>query len=176
MTSEPGTTDTARPAGAADRFFERLATTAIAIAGIALVGLVVVQAWQVFTRYVLNDSPPWTMPVTLLLLSIAMSMGAAAGVHGNRHFGFFLLADMLRPGARRVVDVIVCLIVAGIGAVLAQGGWTLWVDGLHIPTAGAPMPESIGYLPLSIGGGLMTVFALHRLSRALTATAADRRH
>nr|MBP8908295.1 TRAP transporter small permease [Pseudoxanthomonas sp.] len=41
-------------------------------AAIALVGLVLVQSWQVFTRYVLNDSPSWTEPVTLLLLATAM--------------------------------------------------------------------------------------------------------
>ena len=39
-----------------------------------------VEAWQVFARYVLNDSPGWTEPVALLLLNIAMMFGAAVGV------------------------------------------------------------------------------------------------
>lgn len=161
------------PANAAQRTVDALAAISVAIAGAALLGLVLVQAWQVFARYVLNDSPPWTAPVTVVLLSTAMSFAAAAGVHGRRHFGFFLLAQSLRPGPKRIVDAIVCLIVATIGAVLAWDGWVLWLDGLGIRMAGAPMPESAGYLPLSLGGGLMAVFALHRLVQVLAARGAE---
>lgn len=157
------------PANAAQRTVDALAAISVAIAGTALLGLVLVQAWQVFARYVLNDSPPWTAPVTVVLLSVAMSFAAAAGVHGNRHFGFFLLAQSMQPRMKRVVDAIVCLVVATIGAVLAWGGWVLWLDGLGIRMAGAPLPEGAGYLPLSLGGGLMVVFALHRLVQVLAA-------
>ena len=94
-------TTTTVPAGPAQRALDRLAGIAIAIASCALIGLVVVQGWQVFTRYVLNDSPSWTEPVTLLLLATAMSFGAAAGVHTNRHFGFYLLAESLPAPVRR---------------------------------------------------------------------------
>ena len=166
------------PASPAQRALDRLADIAIAIAAAALVGLVLVQGWQVFTRYVLNDSPSWTEPVTLLLLSTAMSMGAAAGVHTHRHFGFFLLAEHLNPLARRVVDALVPLVVASIGAVIAWWGWVLWIDGLHIKTAGANLPQSVNYLPLSIGGASKGVFALNRLVLALvprpTAVEGDR--
>ena len=155
------------------RALEALATVVIHIAVVALLGLVVVQGWQVFARYVINDSPSWTEPVTLLLLSTAMSMGAAAGVHTHRHFGFFLLAEHLNPLARRVVDALVPLVVASIGAVIAWWGWVLWIDGLHIKTAGANLPQSVNYLPLSLGGALMVVFALNRLWLALRPAAIE---
>ncbi len=161
----------AAPAGT-QRVLEKIADVVIHIAVVALLGLVVVQGWQVFARYVINDSPSWTEPVTLLLLSTAMSMGAAAGVHTNRHFGFFLLAEHLNPLVKRAIDALVPLIVATIGAFIAWWGWLLWMDGLHIKTASANLPQSVNYLPLSIGGALMTVFALNRLLLALrTATA-----
>ena len=162
----------AAPAGL-QRVLEKLADVGIYIAVAALLGLVVVQGWQVFARYVINDSPSWTEPVTLLLLSTAMSMGAAAGVHTHRHFGFFLLADHLNPLARRVVDALVPLVVAAIGAVIAWWGWVLWIDGLHIKTAGANLPQSVNYLPLSIGGALMVLFALNRLALALRPVAVE---
>ncbi|WP_305804782.1 TRAP transporter small permease [Stenotrophomonas sp. YIM B06876] len=158
--SEP--TSTAAPHGA-QRALAVIADIVIYIAVAALLGLVVVQAWQVFARYVINDSPSWTEPVTLLLLSTAMSMGAAAGVYSNRHFGFYLLAEQLNPVFRRLVDALVPLIIAAIGAVIAAWGWVLLVDGLHIKIAGAPLPQSINYLPLSVGGALMVLFALNRL-------------
>ena len=76
MTDTPATA----VASPAQRVLDSIAAVVIAIAAIALVGLVLVQSWQVFTRYVLNDSPSWTEPVTLLLLATAMGMGAVAGV------------------------------------------------------------------------------------------------
>ena len=156
----------AAPAGL-QRVLEKVADVVIYIAVAALLGLVVVQGWQVFARYVINDSPSWTEPVTLLLLSTTMSMGAAAGVYTNRHFGFFLLAEQMHPLVKRLIDALVPLIVGTIGGFLAWWGWVLWLDGLHIKTAGANLPQSVNYLPLSIGGALMAVFALNRLQLSL---------
>ena len=160
----------AAPAGLL-RVLEKVADVVIYIAVAALLGLVVVQGWQVFARYVINDSPSWTEPVTLLLLSTTMSMGAAAGVYTNRHFGFFLLAEQMHPLVKRLIDALVPLIVGTIGGFLAWWGWVLWLDGLHIKTAGANLPQSVNYLPLSIGGALMAVFALNRLLLSLRAGA-----
>lgn len=160
----------AAPAGL-QRVLEKLANVVIYIAVAALLGLVVVQGWQVFARYVINDSPSWTEPVTLLLLSTTMSMGAAAGVYTNRHFGFFLLAEHMHPLVKRLIDALVPLIVGTIGGFLAWWGWVLWLEGLHIKAAGANLPQSVNYLPLSIGGALMALFALNRLLLSLRAGA-----
>ncbi|MCR6686101.1 TRAP transporter small permease [Pseudoxanthomonas sp.] len=167
---------TPSPAGGAQRALGLVANLAIGTAVAALLGLVVVQGWQVFARYVINDSPSWTEPVTLLLLATAMSLGAAAGVHTNRHFGFFLLHDHVKPGVRRALDVVVPLVIAAIGAFLAYWGALLLVDGLHIKAAGAELPQSINYLPLAVGGALMVLFAVNRAFLALThVPAADTR-
>ena len=162
------TDTTAIPTGPVQAALARVAGIAIALAAIALVGLVVVQGWQVFTRYVLNDSPSWTEPVTLLLLATAMSLGAAAGVHTRRHFGFFLLHDHVKPVFRQVIDVVVALIITSIGLVIAWWAAILLVDGIGIRAAGANLPQSINYLPLSLGGALMALFAINHLVLALS--------
>ena len=164
----PDTTDSAPPP---QGVIDRLAGLSIAVAACALLGLVLVQGWQVIARYVLNDSPSWTEPVTVLLLSTAMSLGAAAGVHTNRHFGFYLLHDHLRPGARKLIDVLVALVIIGIGTTMAWWGAILLVDGLGIRAAGARLPQSINYLPLSAGGALMALFAFNRLAQVFAPTA-----
>jgi TRAP-type C4-dicarboxylate transport system permease small subunit len=145
------------------RALDRLAGLAIAVAALSLLGLVAVQGWQVIARYLLNDSPSWTEPVTLVLLATCMSLGAAAAVHEDRHFRFHLLAEMLPPRARHSVDVFAALVIVAIGAVLAVWGLRLLADGFDIHMAGAPLPQSIAFLPLAIGGALMTLFALGRL-------------
>ena len=145
------------------RTLDGLASLSIGVAGAALLGLVLVQGWQVFARYVLNDSPSWTEPVTLLLLATAMSLGAAAAVHEDRHFRFHLLAGSFPRPIRRGTERMTALVMIAIGAVLAAWGTRLLLDGISIRMAGAPLPQSIAFLPLSVGGALMVLFALPRL-------------
>ena len=161
------------PATPVQRAMDLLSNAAIAIAVAALLGLVVVQGWQVIARYVINDSPSWTEPVTVLLLTTAMSLGAAAGVHTHRHFGFFLLADAVGPRLKKALHAVSPMVIAVIGGVMAYWGAVLLFDGLDIRIAGAPMPQSIGYLPLSLGGLLMVIFALYRLFLVLRAPLTD---
>lgn len=152
-------------------WLDRVASFAIGVAGVALVGMVAVQALQVFARYVLNDSPGWTEPVALLLLNTAMSFGAAAGVHRGSHFGFFILVHSAPPTVRRVLMSLTNLVIAGIGFVLALWGGELLLDGIDIPMAGAPLPQSAVFAPMSIAGALMVLFALQRLVAVITAPA-----
>ena len=159
------------PPSAVQALMQRISGLAIGIAASALIGLVIVQGWQVFARYVLNNSPSWTEPVTLLLLSTAMGMGAAAGVYTNRHFGFVLLAESLPPHVKRLVDCMSPLVIALIGASMADWSFVLLLDGLDVKMAGAPLPQSIAFLPLALSGVLMVVFALNRLTLILTAPA-----
>jgi len=146
---------------------DHLAHAALTIAAGALLGLVVVQSWQVFARYVLNDSPTWSEPVTLLLLSAAMSLGAASAVHSGHHFAFSLLAQRASAGVQRGLRAFTQLVMAGVGLTLAIGAWRLFVDGLGIAMAGAPLPQGSLFAPLALGGALIAVFALEQLKATL---------
>ena len=174
----PDLDEAAANADAYDRprgWLDRLASFSTAIAGFALLGMVAVQALQVFARYVLNDSPGWTEPVALLLVNTAMSFGAAAGVRRGSHFGFFILVHSAGPRLRRVLTAISSLVIASIGAVLALWGGELLLDGIDIPMAGAPLPQSAVYAPMSMAGALICLFALQRLAAAFIAPIAQPR-
>ena len=145
--------------------WDRLARLSGGVAAAALAGLVLVQAWQVFARYVMNSSPSWTEPVTVLLLSTALSLAAAACVHEQRHFSFNLLAEAASPRARHAMAMGVQAVIAVIGGFIAVGAARLWIDGLDVLMAGAPLSQGVGFLPLAIGGALMVLFALHRAWR-----------
>ena len=146
-------------------YLDRLAAGILRIAGIALIGMVGVDSWQVFARYVLNDSPGWTEPVALLLLNIAMSRGAAAAVRSRAHFAFPIAVQACPPRVRRVLEILGDLIVAGIGLVLAIWGAQLLVDGWGVRMAGAALPQSAVFLPMALAGLLMALFSLAALRR-----------
>ena len=150
-----------------------LARAALLAAGVALVAMAAVEAWQVFARYVLNDSPGWTEPLALFLLNTAMSLGAGAGVRLRSHFGFFMLAQSAPPAIGRALDVFAILVVAALGAVIVVWGFELLADGWGIAMAGTSLPQSAAYLPMSIGGALMCVFALERLVLTLRPAAVE---
>ena len=146
-----------------------LARVATWVACASLIGMTLVEAWQVFARYVLNDSPVWTEPVALLLMSAAMMFGAANGVRSESHFGFFLALHVSPPRIRALLLALARLIVAAIGAVLAFWGAVLLADGWSIPMAGAPLPQGLYFLPIGVGGALIAVFAVERLITAAPA-------
>jgi TRAP-type C4-dicarboxylate transport system permease small subunit len=150
-----------------------LARGATVVACVSLVGMTLVEAWQVFARYVLNDSPVWAEPVVLLLMSAAMMFGAAAGVRSESHFGFFLALHIAPPRVRAALLATARLVVAVIGAVLAFWGTVLLADGWGIPMAGAPLPQGLYFLPIGAGGALIVVFALERLFTAAPAASAE---
>ncbi|HET7843617.1 MAG TPA: TRAP transporter small permease subunit, partial [Xanthomonadales bacterium] len=105
-----------RPRGAV---LARVQRIALGIAGAALVGVAAVQAWQVFARYVLNDSPGWTEPVALLLLATAMSLAAGAAVRSRSHFGFYVLVESARPRVARVLRALSDVAIAAVGVAIA---------------------------------------------------------
>jgi TRAP-type C4-dicarboxylate transport system permease small subunit len=150
-------------AKATNNLLAHLARAATAVAGAALLGMAATEAWQVFARYVLNDSPGWTEPVALFLLNTAMSLGAAAGVRSWSHFGFFILVDNVPAVLRRTLQAFACVLVAAVGAALAVWGAQLLLDGIAIPAAGTLLPESAVFLPMAVSGALMFVFAVERL-------------
>ena len=139
-----------------------LALACTAVAGCALLGIAAVQLWQVFTRYVLNDSPGWTEPVTLLLLSTAMMLAAAAGVRSNTHFGFFVALHAAPARVQRLLNVFSALLAAGIGTMLAVGGAHLARGDWSVAMPGTQLPQGALYVPLAFGGALMALFALER--------------
>jgi TRAP-type C4-dicarboxylate transport system permease small subunit len=144
-----------------------LSRVTTAIAGTAVLGMAAAELWQVIARYVLNDAPSWTEPVALLCMSTAMMFGAAAGVRANRHFSFNLLAEASPPGLRRGLHTLQWLIAAGIGLMLMGWGGVMVRDAWDYPMSGAPLPQGLTFLPLSVGGALIAVFAIERLLRPL---------
>ncbi len=147
---------------AAGRLFAALSRLALWIASIGMIVMTAMVAWQVFARYILNASPSWTEPLSILVMSWFIFLGAAVGVRENFHMGFDVLIHFL-PGAgawmRGTSDLAV--LVFGVGMVVYGGQltiqtWTATIPVLHLP-------GGFAYMPIVAGGVLMALFALERL-------------
>jgi TRAP-type C4-dicarboxylate transport system permease small subunit len=140
-----------------------LARVTIAVAGVALVAMAGIQAWQVFARYVLDDPPSWTEPLALLCMSTTLMFGAAAGVHAGRHFGFFIVVEHARPTLRRLMQLVARLIATLVGVLFALWGGEMMIDAWDYEIAGAPLPQGIMFVPLCLGGALIAIFSIEQL-------------
>jgi TRAP-type C4-dicarboxylate transport system permease small subunit len=143
--------------------FDLLAAITTTIASIALVSLVLVLAWQVVGRYVLNDSPSWTEPVALTLMSISALFGAAVAVRAESHFSFPTLVESSPQPVRAALRFAARLIAVVFGVALSWFGFSLMADSWTTPMAGAPAPEGMAYAGLAFGGALIALFAFERL-------------
>jgi TRAP-type C4-dicarboxylate transport system permease small subunit len=143
--------------------FNALARATIAVAAFSLCALVLILAWQVFGRYVLNDSPGWTEPVALTLMSVAALFGAAVAVRLETHFNFPTLVEMSPPPLRAALKALARLISFAFGAALAFYGGFLMFDSWDVPMAGAPLPEGVSYIGICLGGALIALFSFERL-------------
>jgi TRAP-type C4-dicarboxylate transport system permease small subunit len=140
-----------------------LATAALWLASLGLVAMTLMVAWQVFARYVLNASPSWTEPGSLLLMSWFILLGAAVGVRERDHLGFEIGLHAAPPALRRVLLIVTEVLVAGFGAAMAWYGFDLARETWSANMAGLAIPQGMDYLPLVGGGGLIALFSLEKL-------------
>lgn len=145
------------------RALDGLALLVMGLAGAALVGMALVQAWQVFARYVLNDSPGWTEPVALLLMSFAVMFGAAVAVRRESHFAFQSFLHAAPGPLQWLLKTFSRLIAAASGAGLMVLGGMLMIDEWPVAMAGAPLPSGTKFMGLCVGGALILLFSLERL-------------
>lgn len=143
------------------------------LAGAALVLMTVFVAWQVFGRYVLNQSPSWTEPASVMLMSWLIFLAAAVGVRDNTHLGFDVLLYVLPRGGKRVLRMISDLVVFAFGCGMVWYGGKLvgltW--NTVLPALG--VSGAFDYLPVMAGGVLVMIMALERIALRLSGAPID---
>lgn len=132
-------------------------------AGIGLLVMTAIIAWQVFARYVLNASPAWGEQAALLLMIWYVMLAAAAGVREQFHIRITVLVEALPEAARRPAVILAHLVIAAFGAALVFWGIELTAATWEhvIPTLG--LPRGVAYLPMPLAGLLTIGFSLEHV-------------
>ena len=140
-----------------------LSSAVILFAGIAFVVLITTTGWQVYGRYVLNDTPTWAERLALLLILFVALPVAAVGLRENFHLGISLLVEMLPRRMQRVMEAVNALILLFFGGAMAWFSWQLAAGTWNraIPLLG--VPQGLQYVPLVICGILIAIFMAERL-------------
>lgn len=149
----------------AAHFTSALATVSLWASGVGLVLMTVFITWQVFGRFVLNDTPTWTESISVIIMGWFIFLGAAVGIREGYHLSFDVLLHVLPKPVRKVLHTVSDMVViafgggmAGYGLQLAQQTWSS-----TIPNVGWPV--GVTYLALVFGGFLMVLFSIERILR-----------
>ncbi|TNC47413.1 TRAP transporter small permease [Rubellimicrobium rubrum] len=140
-----------------------LATVTLYLAAFGLVLMTALVAWQVFARYVLDDSPSWTEATSILIMSWFIFLGAAVGVRENFHMGFDVLLYVLPTSAKIWLRSISDLAVLAFGIGMVVYGGQLIVQTWPSPIPVLQLPGGFVYMPVTAGGVLIALFATERL-------------
>lgn len=140
-----------------------LSRLSLYISGTGMIAMTLIVGWQVFGRYILNDSPSWSEPLSLYLMSWFIMLGAAVGVRESVHLGLDIVRYVMPPAIQKAMDLLSLglIVLFGIGmayysTLLAIGTWSA-----TIPVLG--WPGGTDFIPMIVGGAMISLFALERL-------------
>jgi TRAP-type transport system small permease protein len=141
----------------------RIARLSLQIGVAGLILIIACVSYQVFGRYVLNDTPTWAESLALLLVLYVTMLGCAVGVRDAGHIGMELLGPVLPQRLMQPLEILVHLLTMLFGALLAWNCALMFesVAGYKIPTLG--LSESWRYVPMVIAGLLIILFSIEHI-------------
>jgi tripartite ATP-independent transporter DctM subunit len=148
-----------RPAPAAWRLLE-------VTAGLLIGAMTVLVTIQVFARYVLNDTPPWSEELCRYLFVWASFLGACLAMGRAAHLGVdslvVRLPAPLRETLRHAVTVLVALF----------AGMLVWQGAALVPAMATQRSPSMGislmyvFAAIPVAGAIMLALQIRELARA----------
>ncbi|NDW33416.1 TRAP transporter small permease [Salipiger sp. PrR007] len=137
-----------------------------AASSLAMASLVALAAWQVWGRYVMNNSPTWTEQVTMMLLLYITLPLAAVGIRQHFHLAVEILPNALHRNALRWQQRFVLVVLGIYGGFMMVYGFDLVERTARqmVPLLG--ISRKYSYLPLVISGALTLIFVAELLVRS----------
>ena len=134
------------------------------VAGITLIVITLIIPWGVFTRYVLGVGSSWPEPMAVLLMIWFSFLSAAVCYREGLHIGVQIFANRLTGAPRLAVGWAIVIAMAATnlfmlvwGTKLVMTTWHQAIAEFQIVTAG------MSYLPVPLGGAIVTLFVIERL-------------
>ena len=147
-----------------------LAKYLLMIAVVGLMAIVACVAFQVFGRYIMNDTPTWAEAFALVLVIWVTMFGAAVGVRDAGHIGMESLLVLVPERIRVRLELVIHALVGIFGALMAYNGGLLAISVMDykIPTLG--ISEGLNHVPVAIAGALILLFSIEHIVALLHGT------
>lgn len=161
-----------------DRIISQLEAVFQIIADILIFAIMLVVFADVLLRYLFNSPLLWAYDLISLYMMAGvffLSLSSTYAAHG--HIGMDMLVRKLSPAGRRVSEIITCLTVIPLFAVMTEIGaeraYTHWANEEAISGLIA-WPTWIGAAMVPVGAGLLILRLLFRLGGHIASLATGR--
>ena len=149
--------------GPLTRFNGTVARYGMYLSVVGLLSIVAIVFYQVFGRYVLNNSPTWTENLALVLVLYVTLIAAAVGVRDAGHIGMESLLILAPEHIRDRIEVLIHVLVALFGAAMVYNGAVLGLSVMNYKIPNLNLPEGVRYIPLVISGLLIVSFSIEHI-------------
>ena len=130
------------------------------LAGVSLMGVMILMSLQVFCRYVLNHSLSWPDEMAGILLAILSFAGAAVGVPHKDHIGFTVILEKCSERWRIVLKTFSDLIALSLLGVVFVFSIPLILRTWGQTPLAVPIPRGLLYLLMWISVAAMIYYTI----------------
>ncbi len=128
--------------------------------GIALVVMTVVTFMQAVNRYIFGKSFVWAEELTILGMIWITYLGSVIAMSKGGHTRIDFLINMLPAQAKRIVEGLDCILMAGFCAALCYVSIDLISLNITVKTTGLGISRAFMYGALTVGMGLLVAILL----------------
>lgn len=132
------------------------------------VGFVVLAFAQVFCRFVLNSSLPWSEELCRYLFVEMVFLGAGVCILEKKHASVDIIVNAVPGKAKRYYQAALDLVVAATGVLLTVYGYQFALGAVGQTSPALRLPYVYIYSGIVLGGIVFTVDAARNLYTTLT--------
>ncbi len=131
------------------------------------VAMVCLVSYQVFQRYVLDYTPPWSEELSVYLMIWFGMLGIANGVRRESHMSLHYFADLFPQVVQKPLDIIKYVLILIYTGILIREGFTMVELTMSQTSPAMHLPVGLVYASLPFSFCLIIVFAIERLGVVL---------
>ena len=144
------------------RAFDRIELALMVLCGMLLFGFSTTVTFDIVTRTI-GHPWLWLQEVTSTFFIYAIFIGAAVATRRNDHLYLTAVADALHGKARLVAEVVIRLVVLGVGSCLVIFGYLNFLRGFSSFRMPSLTPIASLYAAIPFAGALIVLFTVEQL-------------